>query len=338
MTSSRSVFVTGGLGFIGCALVKALLETTGYRVVNLDAHTYAANTTALSCYQGQPNYRLVNGNICDAELVADIFADEAPVAVIHTAAESHVDRSISDPSGFLRTNVEGTLVLLQESCKYWERLLSSEQRDFRFLHVSTDEVYGSLEACGLFTEDSAYLPNSPYAASKAASNHFVRAFWKTYGLPVITSICCNNFGPLQNEEKLIPKMILRAARGESLPVFGDGKQVRDWLYVGDHVAAILAILKYGKVGEVYNVGTNCEKSNIDLVCEICDQVDLVLGRPSAKSATHLIEFVADRPGHDRRYAIDATKICNSLHWRAKTPFQDALSTTIRWYLADYSLE
>ena len=324
--------VTGGAGFIGGNFVLDAVAA-GVRVVNLDALTYAGNPHTLEALAGHPGHVFVHGDIGDAALVRTLLAEHRPDAIINFAAESHVDRSIDGPAAFVQTNVVGTLNLLECTLAYW-RAMAPERRDaFRLLHVSTDEVYGSLGPEGRFTEATAYAPNSPYSASKAASDHLVRAFHHTYGLPVLTTNCSNNYGPCQFPEKLIPLVIQKALAGEPLPVYGDGRNVRDWLYVGDHCAAIRKVLAGGRIGEVYNVGGDAERENIAVVKTICALLDE--RRPLADGGRResLITFVADRPGHDRRYAIDASKIQNELGWRPSESFESGLARTVDWYLA-----
>lgn len=328
----KTVLVTGGAGFIGGCFVRQLVAETPDRVVNLDKLTYAGNLDSLEPVAGRPNYVFVEGDIGDRECVGRVLAEYRPQAIVNFAAESHVDRSIDGPAEFVRTNVLGTCELLAAARAYWSGLAEPERSAFRFLHVSTDEVYGSLGASGAFTEQTRYAPNSPYAASKAASDHFVRAYHHTYGLPVLTTNCSNNYGPYQFPEKLIPLMILNALEGKPLPVYGDGQQVRDWLFVEDHCRAIRTVLERGRIGEVYNIGGNCEMANLDVVNTICATVDrLRPGLPHAP-CSKLITYVADRPGHDRRYAIDATKIRTELGWQPSQTFAAGLETTVRWYL------
>jgi len=302
-------------------------------VVNLDLLTYAGNPANLASVDGDARYRLVHGDICDAELVRTVLREHQPRAVIHFAAESHVDRSIESPDAFIRTNVHGTFVLLNEARAYWAGLTEEDRRGFRFLHVSTDEVYGSLgPADAAFCETTPYTPNSPYAASKAGSDHLVRAYQHTFGLPTLTTNCSNNYGPYQFPEKLIPLVILNALEGKALPVYGDGQNVRDWLFVEDHCAAIRAVLARGRVGETYNVGGSSERANLDVVKLVCDLVDEMAGPLGSGPRRKLITFVTDRPGHDRRYAIDAAKICGELGWKPALRFEDGLRRTVRWYL------
>jgi dTDP-glucose 4,6-dehydratase len=301
-------------------------------VVNLDALTYAGNLDTLSPLQGDPNHVFVHGDIGDAALVARLLAEYRPDAVINFAAESHVDRSIDGPAAFVHTNVVGTLALLEAVRDYWKVLDGAAKDAFRFLHVSTDEVYGSLGDSGKFTEATPYAPNSPYSASKAASDHLVRAFHHTYGLPVVTTNCSNNYGPYQFPEKLIPLVIAKALAGEPLPVYGDGRNVRDWLYVGDHCAAISAVLERGRNGETYNVGGDAERENIVVVRTICTLLDAEHPLPDGRARESLITYVKDRPGHDRRYAIDASKLQGELGWKPSVTFEEGIARTVRWYL------
>lgn len=323
--------VTGGAGFIGGNFVLEAVAR-GVRVVNLDALTYAGNLDTLAAVDGDPHHVFVHGDIGDRALVARLLAEHRPQAVINFAAESHVDRSIDGPAAFVHTNVVGTLALLEAARDYWRGLEGAAKSAFRFLHVSTDEVYGSLGETGKFTETTPYAPNSPYSASKAASDHLVRAFHHTYGLPVLTTNCSNNYGPFQFPEKLIPLVIARALAGEPLPVYGDGKNVRDWLYVGDHCAAIRAVLERGRVGETYNVGGDAERQNIEVVRTICALLDQRRPRADGKPRESQITYVADRPGHDRRYAIDAGKLHSELGWRPAHSFEQGIAHTVDWYL------
>jgi dTDP-glucose 4,6-dehydratase len=324
--------VTGGAGFIGGNFVLDAVAR-GVRVVNLDALTYAGNRDTLAALDGDHNHVFVHGDIGDRALVARLLAEHRPQAVLNFAAESHVDRSIDGPAAFVQTNVVGTLALLEAVRDHWRTLEGAEKDAFRFLHVSTDEVYGSLGETGKFTEDTPYAPNSPYSASKAASDHLVRAFHHTYGLPVLTTNCSNNYGPFQFPEKLIPLVIARALAGEPLPVYGDGRNVRDWLYVGDHCAAIRAVLARGRVGETYNVGGDAERRNLDVVHAICALLDERRPRADGKPRASQVTFVADRPGHDRRYAIDAGKLQRELDWRPAHTFERGIAETVDWYLA-----
>jgi len=327
----NTLLVTGGAGFIGGNFVLAAVAD-GLRVVNLDKLTYAGNLDTLASLQGNPGHAFVQGDIGDRALLARLLAEHRPDAIVNFAAESHVDRSIDGPAAFVETNVVGTLNLLECARDYWRSLDGAPRDAFRFLHVSTDEVYGSLGATGKFTETTPYAPNSPYSASKAASDHLVRAFHHTYGLPVLTTNCSNNYGPYQFPEKLIPLIIARALAGEKLPVYGDGKNVRDWLFVLDHCAAIRRVLEAGRVGETYNVGGDAEAENIHVVKTICTLLDERRPLADGRRRESLIEFVADRPGHDRRYAIDASKLQNELGWRPSVSFETGIARTVDWYL------
>jgi dTDP-glucose 4,6-dehydratase len=304
-------------------------------VVNLDKLTYAGNLANLESLRNSPQHTFVCGDICDRELVRSLLARHRPRAIVHCAAESHVDRSILGPEEFIRTNVSGTFALLEEARNYWRELPAAEKNQFRFLHVSTDEVYGSLGTTDpAFCESTAFAPNSPYAASKAASDHLVRAYHHTYGLPTLTSNCSNNYGPYQFPEKLIPLVILNAVQGKPIPVYGDGQNVRDWLYVGDHCRAIARILEAGRPGETYNVGGSSEKANLEVVNTICELLDELVTDSSFRPHKSLIKFVTDRPGHDRRYAIDATKLRCELGWTPREDFRSGLRKTILWYLTN----
>ncbi|NND45740.1 MAG: dTDP-glucose 4,6-dehydratase [Xanthomonadales bacterium] len=327
----KTLLVTGGAGFIGGNFVLRCLDRMpDVRIVNLDALTYAGNLDTLASLEGDPRHLFVHGDICDQQVVAGLLAEHRPDAIVNFAAESHVDRSIEGPSVFVRTNVQGTLNLLECAQKQLQQAEPAQRAAFRFLHVSTDEVYGSLGADGRFTERTPYAPNSPYAASKAAADHLVRAFHHTYGLPTLTTNCSNNYGPYQFPEKLIPLMILNAVARKPLPVYGDGEQVRDWLHVNDHVDAILAVLEGGKPGSVYNVGGDSERTNLQVVTAICDLVDARL--PGDSPRCELVTHVQDRPGHDRRYAIDCSKLKNELGWKPQMNFESGLAQTIDWYL------
>lgn len=328
----RRILVTGGAGFIGSALVRLLVAETPHEVLVVDKLTYAGTLTSLAPVSGDPRFRFLKADIADADALREAFAAFRPDAVMHLAAESHVDRSIDGPGAFVQTNVVGTYTLLQAALAHWRGLPEGERERFRFHHVSTDEVYGALGETGLFTEETPYAPNSPYAASKAASDHLVRAWGHTYGLPVLLSNCSNNYGPYHFPEKLIPLVILNALEGRPLPVYGDGRQVRDWLYVEDHARALLAILEGGRVGEGYNVGGGAERFNIDVVEGVCAILDRIVPDRAVGSRRRLIAHVADRPGHDRRYAIDATKIQRELGWRPRESFETGLEKTVRWYL------
>jgi dTDP-glucose 4,6-dehydratase len=328
-----TILVTGGAGFIGSNFVLSWMGSVGSRVVNLDLLTYAGNPANLSSLDQDSRYLLVRGDICDAELVGALLREHQPRAIVHFAAESHVDRSIAAPGAFIRTNVQGTFVLLDRAKAYWSEMSAVDRAAFRFLHVSTDEVYGSLGPHDpAFSETTAYSPNSPYAASKAASDHLARAYYHTWGLPVLTTNCSNNYGPFQFPEKLIPLVILNALEGKALPVYGDGMNVRDWLFVEDHCTAIRVVLERGRVGETYNIGGNSERTNIEVVRLICDLVDEMSPSPAAGLRRDLITLVKDRPGHDRRYAIDASKISREQGWQPVQRFEDGLRKTVRWYL------
>ena len=328
----NTILVTGGAGFIGSNFILQGMERDSAAVVNLDKLTYAGNLRNLESVANQRRYEFVHGDIADRSLVRGLLERRKPRAIVHFAAESHVDRSIRGPDDFIRTNVDGTFALLEEVRAYWNGLGEREKIDFRFLHVSTDEVYGSLgPEDAAFSETTAYAPNSPYAASKAASDHFVRAYHHTYGLPVLTTNCSNNYGRFQFPEKLIPLVILNARDGKPLPVYGDGRNVRDWLYVEDHCAAIAEVLDRGRVGQTYNIGGWNEKRNIEIVETICDIVDEMAGS-RGEPRRGLITFVKDRPGHDRRYAMDATKIKRELGWSPLETFESGIRKTVQWYL------
>lgn len=331
----RTILVTGGAGFIGGEFVRQILrEEPSAKIVNMDKLTYAGNLDSLAEFASDNRHQFIQGDICDSALVRQLLADHRPDAVVHFAAESHVDRSIDGPRIFLETNVMGTFTLLQEARGYWSGLADDSRHKFRFLHVSTDEVYGSLGDTGLFSEATPYDPHSPYSASKAASDHFVSAYHHTYGLPTLITNCSNNYGPYQFPEKLIPLMILNALDGKSLPVYGDGLNVRDWLFVGDHCQAIRRVLASGRVGETYNVGGNSERKNIEVVKVICNIVDELAEPLAIGSRESLITYVKDRPGHDRRYAIDATKIATELHWQPSVTFEEGIRRTVSWYLTN----
>jgi dTDP-glucose 4,6-dehydratase len=327
-----TILVTGGAGFIGSNFILQRMRADSCPILNLDKLTYAGNPHNLEAIAGDSRYQFVQGDIGDRQLVRQLLTIRRPDAIVHFAAESHVDRSIRGPDDFIRTNVDGTFALLEEVRAYWTGLRNAEKARFRFLHVSTDEVYGSLAPDDPpFSESTPYAPNSPYAASKAASDHLVRAYHHTYGLPTLTTNCSNNYGPLQFPEKLIPLMILNARDGKPLPVYGDGKNVRDWLYVEDHCSAIATVFRQGQPGETYNVGGWNEKPNLEIVKRICDLVD-EMGPHRQGSRQELITFVKDRPGHDRRYAMDARKIERELGWKPKETFESGIRKTVRWYL------
>jgi dTDP-glucose 4,6-dehydratase len=329
----KPILVTGGAGFIGSNFILDWIASEGSPVVNLDKLTYAGNIQNLASLSGDPRHIFVNGDIGDQTLIGELLSRYKPSAIVNFAAESHVDRSIHGPEDFVRTNVNGTFHLLEEARAYWESLVGDEKSAFRFLHISTDEVYGSLgPGDAPFTETTAYTPNSPYSASKAASDHLVRAYHHTYGLPTLTSNCSNNYGPYQFPEKLIPLVILNALNRKSLPIYGDGLNVRDWLYVGDHCAALRAILAQGRLGETYNIGGCNEKRNIEVVRTICAMLDSLRPNPDIGSYATLITYIKDRPGHDRRYAIDASKIERELGWRPEESFETGIKKTVRWYL------
>jgi dTDP-glucose 4,6-dehydratase len=330
----QSILVTGGAGFIGGTFVRRVLADSDARIVNLDKLTYAGNLESLASVIDSPRHTFIHGDIGDAALVRRLFAEYQPTAVVHFAAESHVDRSITAPDSFIQTNVVGTCALLAEALAYWESLPADRREQFRFLHVSTDEVYGSLGPTGYFTETSPHAPNSPYAASKAAADHFVRAYHHTYGLPVVTTNCSNNYGPYQFPEKLIPLILLNAVEGKPLPVYGRGENIRDWLHVEDHVAALRAVLDRGRLGETYNIGGRAEMKNLDVVHAICQAVDKLRPDLAHRPREQLIQFVTDRPGHDFRYAVDCTKIERELGWRPAHNFETGIRETVAWYLAN----
>lgn len=325
------VLVTGGAGFIGSEVVRQMVAE-GYQVVNLDKLTYAGNLESLSSVADKKNYQFVKADICDAAAIQGVFEKHQPDAIMHLAAESHVDRSIEGPRAFIDTNIIGTYTLLDVARRYWDGLTGPKQANFRFQHISTDEVYGSLGDTGLFTEETPYQPNSPYSASKASSDHLVRAWHHTYHLPVVTTNCSNNYGPYHFPEKLIPLMIINSIQGKPLPVYGKGNNVRDWLYVGDHAAALRLVLEKGRLGETYNVGGLCEVANIDVVKKITTTLDELLPKSKFRPHANLINYVTDRKGHDFRYAIDCTKLTNELGWKPKENFETGLRKTISWYL------
>ncbi len=342
------ILVTGGAGFIGSALIRYLIQYTNHTVVNLDKLTYAGNLLNVATVKNSKRYTFEKADICDSELLSGIFERYRPDLVIHLAAESHVDRSIEGPADFIQTNIVGTYTLLEVSRRYWHQLTQSKRCQFRFHHVSTDEVFGELEhpedntdaSNLLFHEETPYNPSSPYSASKASADHLVRAWRRTYGFPCVISNCSNNYGPYQNSEKLIPRTILNALQGKSLPVYGKGNQIRDWLYVDDHVKALYAVATRGKVGQTYNIGGDCEKQNIEVVLKVCDLLQEMVPRigqaSKSKCRIHgykeLIEFVSDRKGHDKRYAVDSRKIKEQLGWFPEETFESGLRKTLRWYL------
>jgi dTDP-glucose 4,6-dehydratase len=337
MEINKKILVTGGAGFIGSAMVRHLIDRTNSTVINVDKLTYSGNLQSLESVKNNKNYFFENVDICNINDLDRVFNEYQPDVIVHLAAESHVDRSIDSPAEFIQTNVIGTFNLLESAKGYWKELKGHKKENFRFLHVSTDEVYGDLEGTSnFFTENTPYNPSSPYSASKASSDHLVRAWFRTFKIPVLITNCSNNYGPCQFPEKLIPHIILSAQKGEKLPVYGDGKQIRDWLYVEDHVRALLAVLMKGEPGHTYNIGGNNEIQNIDVVKRICTILDSKI--PSQlnglKSFSELISFVKDRPGHDQRYAIDASKIQTEIKWNPKENFDSGLEKTISWYLAN----
>jgi len=326
------IIITGGAGFIGGTVIRQLIGETDSTVLNIDKLTYAASPDALAPVAVNPRYHFLQADICDRQTMHDAFARHRPDAVLHLAAETHVDRSIDGPSAFIETNVLGTQSLLDTALDYWHGLGEDARAGFRFLHVSTDEVFGSLPVTGQFSETSPYAPNSPYAASKAAADHLVRAWHKTFGLPVIITNCSNNYGPYQFPEKLIPLMIIKALAEEPLPVYGRGDQVRDWIHVDDHARGLRTVLERGRVGESYNIGGSSERTNLEIVEHLCAILDRLRPRPSGRPHRDLINFVTDRPGHDQRYAMDATKIERELGWSRRTSFESGIEATVRWYL------
>lgn len=326
----KTYFITGGAGFIGGNFILNLMKSGQAKVINYDKLTYAGNLDTLSSVESNPDYKFIQGDICDREKLTEIFESNEIDFVVHFAAESHVDRSIDAPGDFIQTNVIGTFELLETVRKFVTE--KNQGSNFRFLHVSTDEVYGSLGETGLFTEETPYAPNSPYAASKASSDHLVRSYHKTFGMPVLTTNCSNNYGPYQFPEKLLPLMIYNALKGDPLPIYGDGKQVRDWLFVEDHCKAILQVLEKGELGQVYNIGGHNEKTNLEVVHTLCEILDELVPDSKFRPHKNLIKYVTDRPGHDRRYAIDASKIQNQLGWKPQESFETGLRKTVKWYL------
>jgi dTDP-glucose 4,6-dehydratase len=339
MKSKKTVLVTGGAGFIGSALIRHVISHTEYKVINIDKLTYSGNLESLKSIELNQNYIFEQIDICDENSLKTLLRKNKPDALIHLAAESHVDRSIDGPADFVQTNIVGTFTLLEQAKNYWQSLKGIKKENFRFLHVSTDEVYGDLDQTDdFFTEDTPYNPSSPYSASKASSDHLVRAWNRTYNFPVLITNCSNNYGPFQFPEKLIPHMILNALVGKNLPVYGDGRQVRDWLYVNDHVRALMTVLENGSIGETYNIGGNNEIQNIEVVNTICNILDeLIPDRLNGlASFKDLITYVEDRPGHDVRYAIDASKIKIDLNWEPKEDFISGIRKTVKWYLTNLS--
>jgi len=331
----QTILITGGAGFIGGSLVRQIIaEEPATRVVNLDKLTYAGNLDSIQSLLHHPRHTFVRGDVADAQRIARVLRETRPAAIVHLAAESHVDRSIDGPAAFVQTNVVGTFTLLEAARRYWMELPTAERERFRFLHVSTDEVYGSLGPTGAFSETTPYSPRSPYSASKAASDHLVRAYYHTYGLPTLITNCSNNYGPYQFPEKLIPLMILNALEGKPLPVYGDGLNVRDWLFVDDHCQALRSVLRRGMPGETYNIGGDCERTNVEIVEAICRLVDELQPALPYRPCVNLMTRVADRPGHDRRYAIDASKIRRELGWQPRHNFESALAQTVRWYIGN----
>lgn len=331
-SAKRRLLVTGGAGFIGSALVLRLIADGGYSVLNLDKLTYSGRLASLASVVGQADYRFVHGDICDQDLVADLLRSFAPHGIIHLAAESHVDRSIDGAAPFIQTNIAGTFALLEQARRYWTGLADEQRQEFRFHHVSTDEVFGALGDDGFFSEQSPYDPRSPYSASKAASDHLARAWYHTHGLPVLVTNCSNNYGPRQYPEKLIPLVIIKALRGETIPVYGNGRNVRDWLYVDDHAGALQAVFERGGPGQTYVIGGNSERRNIEVVKTICATLDCMAPRNDGASHAERITLVADRPGHDYRYAIDARHIQATLGWRPQVSFEAGIEATVKWYL------
>ena len=333
--TNKNILVTGGAGFIGSAVIRYLINETNSNVLNIDKLTYAGNLESLETVSNNPRYQFLHADICDKSAMTKAFDDFEPDIVMHLAAESHVDRSIDGPMDFIQTNIIGTYNLLEVARNYWQNLTEDKKSRFKFHHISTDEVYGDLEGTDdLFTEETSYSPSSPYSASKASSDHLVRAWYRTYGLPVVVTNCSNNYGPYHFPEKLIPLVILNALDGKPLPVYGDGKQIRDWLYVEDHARALYLVATTAKVGETYNIGGHNEKQNIDVVKTICTILDNIKPRTDGQSYAQQITFVKDRPGHDLRYAIDASKIQQELNWQPQETFESGIQKTVEWYLAN----
>lgn len=333
--TNKNILITGGAGFIGSAVIRYLINETNSNVLNIDKLTYAGNLESLETVSNNPRYQFLHADICDKSAMTKAFQDFQPNIVMHLAAESHVDRSIDGPMDFIQTNIIGTYNLLEVARNYWQNLTEDKKSSFKFHHISTDEVYGDLEGTeDLFTETTSYSPSSPYSASKASSDHLVRAWHRTYGLPMVITNCSNNYGPYHFPEKLIPLVILNALDGKPLPVYGDGKQIRDWLYVEDHASALYLVATTAKVGETYNIGGHNEKQNIDVVKTICTILDNIKPRTDGQSYAQQITFVKDRPGHDLRYAIDASKIQQELNWQPQETFESGIQKTVEWYLAN----
>ena len=333
--TNKNILVTGGAGFIGSAVIRYLINETNSNVLNIDKLTYAGNLESLETISNNPRYQFLHADICDKVAMTKAFDDFEPDIVMHLAAESHVDRSIDGPMDFIQTNIIGTYTILEVARNYWQNLAEDKKSRFKFHHISTDEVYGDLEGTeDLFTEATSYSPSSPYSASKASSDHLVRAWHRTYGLPVVVTNCSNNYGPYHFPEKLIPLVILNALEGKPLPVYGNGKQIRDWLYVEDHAKALYLVATTAKVGETYNIGGHNEKQNIDVVKTICTILDNIKPRTDGQSYTQQITFVKDRPGHDLRYAIDASKIQQELNWQPQETFESGIQKTVEWYLSN----
>ena len=335
MSKKKNILITGGAGFIGSALIRYIIKNTHHKVVNIDKLTYSGNLESLKSIEADNNYIFEHVDICNEKDLFEVFERNQPDIIMHLAAESHVDRSIDDPGDFIQTNIVGTFKLLEQSKKYWQSLKGDKKGDFRFLHVSTDEVYGDLDGTSdFFSEETSYDPSSPYSASKASSDHLVRAWYRTYGLPVLITNCSNNYGPCQFPEKLIPHVILNALEGKNLPIYGDGKQIRDWLYVDDHVMALMNVALNANIGETYNIGGNNEIQNIEVVKKVCEILDELAANKlnGMSSFSELIIFVKDRPGHDVRYAINANKIIKDLDWCPQEDFDSGVRKTVMWYL------
>ena len=332
-----NIIVTGGAGFIGSSLIRYLINNTDHKILNIDKLTYAANLNSLDTVKNHKNYFFKKEDITNKKKIYEIFEDFKPDLIFHLAAESHVDNSIETPLEFVNTNVYGTAVMLESAHNFWDKCDKSKKETFKFLHISTDEVYGSLQPNEFFYEDTSYDPSSPYSASKASSDHLVRAWIKTYGLPAIVTNCSNNYGPYQNYEKLIPQTIHNALKGQNIPIYGDGLQIRDWLFVDDHVRALYKVMKRGKLGETYNIGGNNQKTNLEVVNQICALLDEKINLSTHNLSSHkeLIQFVNDRPGHDTRYAMNITKISNEIDWLPRTTFNTGIDLTVSWYIDNY---